>query len=72
MNCRSCGGEIRWELTENGSRMPLDPDPVDGGNVQLVHHNGATTAHVVVAKPGVRLFQSHFATCPSGAGWRKR
>ncbi len=22
--CRTCGAEIRWEVTKNGKRMPID------------------------------------------------
>lgn len=72
MNCRSCGAGIRWALTESGKRMPLDLKPVDGGNVQLVHHDGTTTARVVAAKPGVRLYRSHFSSCPNANQHRRK
>ena len=27
--CRSCGAAIRWDVTEGGSRVPLDAEPVE-------------------------------------------
>lgn len=32
-NCSSCNAPIRWAITQAGKRMPLNPSPVQGGNV---------------------------------------
>lgn len=37
--CSSCHRPILWCLTETGSRMPIDPDPVPDG---IVVKTGAT------------------------------
>lgn len=34
--CRSCRAPIVWALTSKGRLMPIDADPVDGGNISLV------------------------------------
>lgn len=34
--CRSCGSPIFFGLTTKGRRMPIDPAPVEDGNVVLV------------------------------------
>lgn len=70
-HCRSCGEAILWARTVNGKPMPLDPEPVRGGNVRL--EKG--TAHVLgplEADAEPRLYVSHFATCPQAASHRKR
>ena len=64
-----------WALTEAGKRMPLDPDPVDGGNIVLTREaesNGTPLAAYVPADPGVMRHVSHFATCPNADQHRKR
>lgn len=73
-DCRSCGAPIRWAVTATGKRIPLDPEPVDGGNV-LLHEpidGGESIATVVGKAPAPSLFGddapryvSHFATCPN-------
>lgn len=69
--CELCGAPMRWVRTAaNGKPMPLDPEPVEDGNVFM--ENGE--AHVLVdgqlSLDGVEraMFKSHFATCPR---WRK-
>jgi hypothetical protein len=70
---------VRWAITEaNGKRMPIDPEPVDvhDGNLIIVEHRkqtrrGRVQQVPVVAvvgpleAPGVRRYVSHFATCPN-------
>ena len=34
--CRSCGAGIRWARTLKGKAIPLDPSPVDDGNLVVV------------------------------------
>jgi hypothetical protein len=60
--CRSCHKAIVWAKTVTGKSMPLDVEPVEGGNIQLVDG----IAHVVEL-----LYLSHFATCSSAARHRK-
>lgn len=73
--CRSCGAPVVWVLTEGGNRMPVDPDPVEGGNIVLTRENesdGTPLAAYAKADPGVMRHVSHFATCPSAAQHRER
>jgi hypothetical protein len=72
--CRSCGARIRWAVTAKGKRMPVDADPADGGNVELVEQGGDLRA-VVHAQPPLDagpLHWPHHATCPDGASWKGR
>jgi hypothetical protein len=76
--CRSCGAAIRWAVTVNGKRMPVDDEPVPDGNLMLSDPTpGAyapTAAHV---DPDALLlddpprFVSHFSTCPNADQHRK-
>jgi hypothetical protein len=87
-NCRSCGAEIEWAVTEkDGKPTPVNPEPVPGGTILL--------RHVIVGKPPIAhvttkdereelsqqarsrgeesvLFVSHFATCNDPERWRKK
>lgn len=76
--CRSCEAPIIWATTTSGKAMPVDVEPVDVGNVELVLNGSLATApHAVVhgAPPLFRdgpLRTSHFATCPDAPAWRQR
>lgn len=83
--CRSCKAPILWVHTTTGSIMPLDPEPVAGGNVALTGRNirltddGPLRPEARVEPAGtVSLFDtvehrvSHFATCPQADDWRTR
>jgi hypothetical protein len=79
-NCRSCKAPIVWAITAaKGARMPLDPDPVDDGNVWVVRWKPDGTPIVAVALHADAVpilarerFVSHFTTCPDSKEWRKK
>lgn len=58
--CSTCGAPVLWVRMMSGRAQPLDPEPVDGGNVELVEGG-----RVRVVKPelGVARYRSHFAGC---------
>jgi hypothetical protein len=73
--CRSCGAKVIWARTAtSGKPMPVDAEPVDGGNVllsQVVAGVGTPTATVVgnTVQPSIfgddgPRYVSHFSTCP--------
>jgi len=64
--CRSCKQPILWGKTVNGKAMPIDPEPVAGGNVELVDGR----ANVVTPEPDVARYVSHFTTCYAADNWR--
>jgi len=59
--CQACGARIRWVRSEHDNLIPIDPDPVDDGNVVLVDRAGKTVA---VRQPH-GTFVTHYATCPA-------
>jgi len=68
--CRTCRQPIRWAYTRNGHAIPLDPEPVNGGNLRLDR-----LGRVVVVPTDKRhgpLYVSHFATCPHATQHRRR
>lgn len=78
--CRDCPAQIIWTRTKANNRaMPVNVEPVHGGNVVLTTGNGDTpwaevlTRDEVVKRDarGVRSFVSHFTTCPAAAKRRK-
>lgn len=76
--CRSCEAPITWATTVKGRKMPLDPEPVDDGNVWVTRVAEDGTPLVAVALNAesvpelVRVrYVSHFVTCPDRDDWRK-
>jgi hypothetical protein len=65
--CTKCPARVTWALTANGKRMPLDAEPVPGGNLEI--KDGVI--RYVKPEPGVRRYVSHFVTCPAAAQFRK-
>lgn len=66
--CRHCRAPIFFAITKNGKRMPIDPEPNDGGNVNLLQELTQAGDHyaIVVAK-GAGAYMPHFATCKKRA-----
>lgn len=77
--CRSCDQEMLWARTTKGKAMPLDPEPVPDGNVQISHDGHELTA-TILAKDrleaarvaGARLYRPHHISCPQGSDWRRK
>lgn len=79
--CRSCKAKIVWAVTEQGKSMPVDAEPVEGGNVYFVGSPGSLVVRVLSdpqptldeqtdSADGLR-YLSHFATCPQADRWRR-
>lgn len=66
--CRSCGAPVVWAHTENGQRIPVDPQPITGGNLLLV---GLTDPPRVVYDKRHGTHRTHFASCPHAKQWRR-
>ena len=64
--CRSCGVAILWVRTQRGHLMPVDREPVRGGNLHI--ERGIAQ---VVAPSGALRHVSHYATCPAADKHRK-
>lgn len=65
--CKGCNARIYWARTKSGAAMPLDPQPVDGGNIEFA----GTLAVVVRAQPGVKRHVVHYVSCPDAVKQRK-
>ena len=76
--CKSCTAEVFWARTASGKLIPIDADPVEGGNVHIVTRRAdGTPATVRVAiqdepHPGYDTYVSHFATCPDAREHRSK
>lgn len=75
--CRhpGCRADLRWVLSKNGKRMPLDLKPHPQGNVEIVDGIG----NVLGGEPleearrlGVDLFLMHRATCKHSEAFARR
>lgn len=77
-NCRSCSAPIIWATTDRGVSMPIDRDPVAGGNVQLAPNAArAGQWRATVIPPRLTfgrtdLHMPHHATCPHGRAWKRK
>jgi hypothetical protein len=62
-------------VTSSGKRMPIDAEPVSGGEFLLEEVEGSPVPKAVFigqrnAYTGDR-YRSHYATCPHAAQWRR-
>lgn len=76
-SCNSCGARIIWARTSTGRSMPVDAEPTDDGNVELLPlvHSQRSPEAIVHPQPPMGagpLRLSHFASCPHADQWRKR
>ncbi len=67
--CRSCGASVVWGRTPAGKAIPLDAEPVDGGNLGIRDDGTVVSSHGFPA--GAALYVTHFATCPNAGQHRK-
>lgn len=74
--CRTCKAPMFWvEMRPSGKKNPLDEQPSEKGCVLV---GGDGTARVLVGGElaaarslGMKLYLSHYATCPDAKQWRK-
>ena len=67
VRCKRCSLPIAWVATAK-SRMPLDPEPAEHGNVYVSMRNGTpygVVASKAVPRPPGIAFVPHFSTCPA-------
>lgn len=67
--CRTCNRPIRWAKTESGHNIPIDIEPREGGNVELLELGPQLVARI--GKPGSGRWVSHFTSCPQADAHRK-
>jgi hypothetical protein len=73
-SCQYCGASIAWAKTLDGRAMPIDAEPVDMGNVQLLERGDGSTMAVITVPALIaegQRYRSHFASCPRAAQARK-
>lgn len=70
--CKSCGAPIQWVKTDRGKAMPLDPEPVPGGNVVVSKEPGEEPVAHVCEPNEHSAYVSHFATCPNAKKHRRK
>ena len=68
--CSSCGAPIWWAQTDAGRRMPVDPDPVEDGNLRLTWQSALPCVTVDPTFDGPR-YRSHFVRCPAADRHRR-
>ena len=75
--CRSCGADIRWTLTAEDKRMPVDSQADPAGNVAVTKLlDGSLASRIITAaaplRDGELPFRPHWASCPNADAHRKR
>lgn len=81
--CKSCNAEIRWAVTVNGKKIPIDLlASGSGGNITLAEQPKGPPIAVVLDAAGnspipslqpsaeAPRYQSHFVTCPQAESHR--
>lgn len=70
--CRSCKQIVRWVSTAAGKNLPLDPTPVDDGNIMVLPNGRSRIVPIAERAACVApLYKSHFATCHNAAQHRR-
>lgn len=70
-SCQSCRARIVFvRMTATGKSVPVDPIPVDDGNVCALTRPGGRLVGYVISEahpalPGYTRYSAHFGTCPS-------
>ena len=85
--CARCKAPVVWaETAANGKPIPLDPEPVDDGNIALHKRRVGIPVATVLGRrqldalrgqavrfgPPLVLYRSHFASCPFADEFRRR
>ncbi|WP_300268295.1 hypothetical protein [Microbacterium sp.] len=71
--CKSCGEPIVWAFTENGSSIPMNPEPVEpNGSGRFVVERDTMRAYAPLFDEGMPTYISHFATCAHADLHRRR
>lgn len=74
--CSSCGADVFWRTTPAGRSIPIDPEPVIGGNIELEGLNACRFLKrdevYEHRTAGVYVYRSHFASCPDAVQHRRR
>ena len=75
-HCRSCNARIIWTKGSTGRANPVDAEPSEKGNIQILAEGTAVYLKADEAEAarqrGEKLHLSHFATCPNAAKHRKK
>lgn len=75
--CRSCHAPVQWVTMEgSGKSNPLDPEPVENGNVEVYTGEDGQLMGRIVTDTADRLFTpplhlSHFVSCPDAKRWKR-
>jgi hypothetical protein len=76
--CRTCRAPILWAVTIAGNSIPVDPEPVPDGNIELLDRSELRMQpRAVVIDPAqtsldaAPRYVSHFVTCPQADQHRK-
>ncbi len=70
--CKACGARIRFVRTRTGQLMPLDPEPVEDGNVRIGDDGRAEVLGKAARQGLTGLYRSHFASCFAAGSFRRK
>ena len=76
--CKACGAELIWIKFPGGKAMPCNAQPIPfkpnskSGALKLMLPDGRVTRGDFYPGSTTFGYESHFATCPAAARFRKR
>lgn len=85
--CAACDRTIRWAISDNDRFLPLDPHPIEGGNVELLDdviptakgalhrakvHGKNPQLELILEAVDTDRYVTHFVTCPDADRFRRR
>ena len=69
--CKSCGAPILWIRTRRGKLAPVDAQPLQRYLIAEDEDNDPDPSREAPYGELVRVYTSHFETCPNAAQHRK-
>lgn len=70
--CRACQAPIIWARTGSNKSIPIDPEPTDNGNVELVNGTAKVWGTSHQWPPETPRYTPHHATCPNWKATKQR
>jgi hypothetical protein len=71
-SCRACDAPLAMTRTPKRTTQPLNPEPVEDGNIVVRDGIALSEKQAEGFWPGEPRYKTHFATCPAADTFRRK